>query len=112
MCIALKAFYLSSPSFSSAADWQFGFGYHMHGTSMGELSIEGLSDSSWTTLWDLSGDQGVDWLQADVTIPSAMSQLRFVAVTGTDSSSDIAIDDLGMQLASQSYSFFVSFLPS
>lgn len=80
------------------SDWAFSFWYHMHGSHMGELSLQGLCDNVYTTLWEVSGDQGSEWLLALVAVPSSASQLRFVAVTGVGYLSDIAIDEFSAQL--------------
>ena len=67
---------------------------------MGELSLEGRSNGTYTRLWGVSGNQRSEWLDAHVVVPSSVSQLRFVAKTGSGWSSDIAIDDLVVQLGS------------
>ena len=69
----------------------------MYGSSMGELSLEGLS-STYTSLWRASGNQGWAWRDAHVVVPGSVSRLRFVAKTGSGWSSDIAIDDLSVKL--------------
>ena len=71
------------------ADWQFSFAYYMFGSSMGELVLQGWSQDSWATLWQISGDRGAAWHKVDVNIPALASQLRFVANT---SLGDIALD--------------------
>ena len=66
----------------------------MLGDTMGELSLRGWSQGAWAILWKKVGDQGAEWLRAEVLVPHTVSQLQFVATTGSGSSSDIAIDAL------------------
>ena len=56
---------------------------------MGELVLQGRSQDSWATLWQISGNRGAAWHKVDVNIPALASQLRFVANT---SLGDIALD--------------------
>ena len=101
----LKSYSLSSPSLSSVTDWQFTFAYHMFGSSMGELFLQGWSHDSWATLWQISGDHGAAWHEVNVNIPSLASQLRFVADT---SLGDIALDafeSLGFRCSNAIFNF-------
>ena len=101
MRLNLKDFFLTGPTFSSSSSgWYLLFAYHMFGTSMGTLHLQGYLQKAYTTLWSASGDQGSTWLQAAVMVPSATTQLRFLGTTGSGASSDIAIDDLQLQLGS------------
>ena len=84
---------LTSPSFS--------FQYHMNGTSMGSLSLQASTDgSAWTTVFTRSGSQGTAWNSASVDLSAYAGQsalrLRFVGVTSTSWSGDMAIDDLSL----------------
>ncbi len=90
---------LDGPCFdlSSLSNPGLRFWYHMYGDAMGSLSVE-VSDNncaSWTPVWSLFGDQGNSWYEAVVNL-SAYSgstiKVRFVAVTGSSYTSDMAID--------------------
>ena len=80
------------------------FWYHMHGREMGTLRLHQLYDagiSSMVRLWELAGDQGDEWKQAQVTLPLVASGqyyiLLFEGVAG-GVLSDMAIDDVDVQL--------------
>jgi|MDSY01.2.fsa_nt_gb hypothetical protein len=51
-----------------------------------------LCKSSWSAAWSLSGNQGSAWYQSNTIIPSNVTRIRFVAVTGSSWASDMAID--------------------
>ena len=84
----LKYYSISSPSFYSALEWQFKFGYYMFGSS-GTLALQGWLQGSWATLWQEDGNQTDAWHTADVEIPAAVSSLQFRTLS---SSMEIAID--------------------
>ena len=76
----------------------------MHGREMGTLRLHQLYDagiSSMVRLWELAGDQGDEWKQAQVTLPLVASGqyyiLLFEGVAG-GVLSDMAIDDVDAQL--------------
>ncbi len=78
---------------------QLSFWYHMLGTSMGELHVDILADGEWiqdiTT--PLIGNQGSGWLERIVDLSPYVGKiinLRFRGITGSDWSSDMAIDDI------------------
>ena len=98
-----KVAILNSPCFnlSSVSTAQFDFQYSMYGDDMGTLYLQVSTNngSSWTTLWNRSGDQGTGWNTATVSLNSYTGQsiqLRFRGVTGSGFHSDIAIDDLSL----------------
>jgi subtilisin-like proprotein convertase family protein len=107
-----KTAVLQSPCFeipskpaSAPQAWHYrlGFSYHMYGAMMGTLAVE-ISEStsgSWTQVWSRTGDQGDIWHQADIDLSSNYDgktiQLRFTGTTGTDYTSDIAIDDVSIE---------------
>ena len=72
------------------------FWYHMYGTTTNKLNVYMKPRSgSMTTLWTKSGDQGNQWLQANVDLVSGVSyRIIFEAVAGTSYTGDIAIDDI------------------
>ena len=92
---------LVSPCFDLTAETAavFTFQNHLYGTNIGTLSLEVSTDEgkSWTSIWNLSGNQGNQWNQASVDLASYTGQsitLRFVGTTGSSWRSDIAIDNL------------------
>ena len=79
----------------------FGFQYHMYGSNVGSLTIQGSDDdgSTWSNLWTLSGNQGNSWNPVSVDLASYVGgtvRLRIVGTTGNGWSSDIAVDDLSV----------------
>lgn len=79
----------------------FGFQYHMYGSNVGSITVQGSDDdgSTWTNLWTLSGNQGNSWNAESVDLASYLGgtvKLRIVGTTGNGWSSDIAIDDLSV----------------
>jgi len=92
-----------SPNFdlSLLSNIELQFSYHMYGAGMGSLSIQVSTDggTSWSSdIWNLSGDQGDAWYQENISLSSYSGYnnvvIRFKAVTGTDYTSDIAIDEV------------------
>lgn len=86
------------------------FKYHMYGIHTGGLHLEITTDcsnpsASWTSLWSVSGDQGDQWLSASVSLSAYEGQciqLRFVGNIGPVTKSDMAIDELALQVDQQS----------
>ncbi|WP_299624299.1 M36 family metallopeptidase [uncultured Tenacibaculum sp.] len=79
----------------------FSFSNHMFGTSVGSLRLEASTDgSTWTSIWNQSGNQGDQWNAVNVNLASYLGEssvrLRFVGTTGTSWSSDIAIDAISL----------------
>lgn len=74
------------------------FWYHMYGSEMGTLSVEVFDGSAWTQAWSLTGNQGNDWLLAEINLvnftPNGDFRYRFVGLTGSGGQSDMAIDDI------------------
>jgi hypothetical protein len=72
------------------------FDYHMWGTLIGTLSVDAkeYTDTTWTNVWSLSGDQGNQWFTGDANLAAIGDtiQLRFTASSGGSFTSDIAID--------------------
>ena len=99
---------LNSPclNFSSLAEPNLSFQYHMYGTAINSLTVEARVDNTgdWTSVFTRSGDQGNQWNGASVDLTAyagqSSVQLRFVVVTGSGTSgwqSDIAIDSVAIQ---------------
>jgi len=96
---------LTSPCFdlSSLSAPEFSFDYHMYGASdMGTIDLEISDDdgSTWTSIWNQSGNQGNQWNAVDIDL-SAYSgsnvQLRFNRFVGSTWQADIAIDNINLQ---------------
>ncbi|SNR17233.1 fibronectin type III domain-containing protein [Tenacibaculum jejuense] len=93
---------LQSPCFdlSGESSASFSFSNHMFGTSVGSLTLQASTDgTSWVNLWTDSGNQGNQWNDVSVDLAAYLGgtvSLRFVGVTGTSWSSDIAIDNLAL----------------
>ncbi len=103
-----------SPCFdiSTLSKPQLSFGYHMYGSSMGEMKVLITSDfgQNWDTIWSMSGDQGNQWNQAVVLIDTSHNgtiQFRWLGTTGTNAWSDMAIDNIvvGEECAGDSAQF-------
>ena len=94
--------FLTSPclNISSVSGPKLSYWYHMHGASMGSLTLEVLVGANWIAVDSLVGQQHVvqsdPWLRriVDVSGYSAMSQFRFVGTRGTSFTGDMAIDDI------------------
>ncbi len=95
--------YVISPDFdfSGLSNPEFSFWYNMYGSNMGSLSVQ-VSDDGGTTwsgdLFSISGDQGTAWHQESLSLHSYAGltgvTIRFKGVTGSDYTSDMAIDDV------------------
>ncbi|MHC4123532.1 MAG: C10 family peptidase [Planctomycetota bacterium] len=90
---------LAGPCFNlnSLSNPELWFSYHMYGGTMGTLAVEVSNDNgaSWTEVWSLSGNQGDSWFEAVVdlsTYSGSKIRVRFVGVTGSGFTSDMAID--------------------
>ena len=87
-------------TFSSAlATATLSFRYHMDGNTMGTLALEASTDdgTTWTGIWSKSGDQGDSWNVVSISLDDYLDDgvsLRLVGVTGTNISSDMAVDDM------------------
>ncbi len=109
-----KTALLEGPCFdlSGTSEAQLTFWYHMLGSSMGTLSVEVTEDCmNWTTVWSRSGDQGNLWLEAYVDLSAYVGPtltIRFRGVTGSSFRSDMAIDDISVDVAAADGCFFDS----
>jgi hypothetical protein len=79
------------------------FWYHMHGSGTGSLKVQFQfsPERPWITLWQQSGDMGNNWLSASLDLSYYAGpdrSLRFVAERGSGGTSDIAIDDISLNL--------------
>lgn len=76
------------------------FWYSMYGSTMGELHIYRLNRGTRQLLWRKSGNQGLQWLMGEVSIPGDTTSpisLEFEGVVGSSYTSDIGIDDLSLR---------------
>nr|WP_321221219.1 immunoglobulin-like domain-containing protein [uncultured Psychroserpens sp.] len=95
---------LNSPCFnlSALSEATFSFKYHQFGSSnMGSINLEASSDngSSWSSIWNSTGNLGNTWLTANVDLAAYLGdsvQLRFNRITGGTWQADIALDDISL----------------
>ncbi|WP_025743800.1 fibronectin type III domain-containing protein [Aquimarina pacifica] len=92
---------ISSPciDLTTLSSAYFVFSYHMRGNTMGSLDLEISTNegNSWTSIFNKSGNQGDEWVEASLDLSPYTGnsiQLRFNAITGVRSRSDIAIDNI------------------
>jgi subtilisin family serine protease len=77
------------------------FWYHMSGASMGSLRLDVLSEGIWhiNQMPVIQGNQGTQWLNRMVPLDQFAGKvinLRFVGVIGTNYTSDLCLDDIGV----------------
>jgi len=92
-----KVFKIYTPTFdiSATPGKVLSFWYHMYGAAMGDLEIAIISDSIYTPIDTISGNQGNHWHLAYYPIPPVDSfKIAFKATTGSSFTSDICIDDI------------------
>ncbi|MEZ4792267.1 MAG: M12 family metallo-peptidase [Gelidibacter sp.] len=95
---------LNSPCFDLSAQTSasFNFQYHMYGASdMGTIALEASTNNgtSWTSIWNESGNKGNAWLSVSVDLTAYVGgtvQLRFNRNVGSTWQADIAIDDVSL----------------
>ncbi len=92
-----------SPCFDleTATNPQLSFAYHMLGISINTLSVQISTNggSTWQTAWSLSGDQGSNWLQANISLSPYVGEvirIRFAGSIGNSPLGDIAIDAISI----------------
>lgn len=92
---------LLSPCFDFSATgkyYKLTFAYHMFGAGMGSLLVDVFDNGVWTNaVWSRGGNQGEDWLIADVPLGkfnSSNVQIRIRSVMGPNFATDMAIDDI------------------
>ncbi|MBN3034643.1 MAG: hypothetical protein JW861_03600 [Bacteroidales bacterium] len=91
---------LVTPKFdlTTLSDAQVTFWYHMYGAAMGVLHLDVYDNGAWINdvMTPISGNQGNAWYQktADLTAFAGKHvKLRFRGITGTNYTSDMAVDD-------------------
>ncbi len=100
---------LNSPCFdlTGVSSANFSFKYHMFGDNdMGTIALEVSTNNgtSWTSIWNQTGNKGNSWLDASVDLASYSGsniKLRFNRTTGSTWKADIAIDDLQLSNSTQ-----------
>ena len=93
---------LETPQFKATMSTCLTFWYNMHGLTMGTLNVyTGVTSLGVKVppakIWSMTGDQGLEWIPAQVTIHSPVDySLIFEGVVGSGSMSDMAIDDISV----------------
>ena len=93
---------LESPclDFGSLIAPKITFWYHMYGTTIGTLRLQGQdANGNWITVWSETGDQGNQWIEATADLSSfagIFSRIRFEAEMNGCCTGDIAIDDINI----------------
>ena len=75
------------------------FWYHMNGSTVGSLAVYKLVTSTGgPRIWILSGNQGDEWLIAQVSVwsPRRAFRIAFQGTVGNGDKGDIAIDDVSV----------------
>ncbi|XP_061166796.1 uncharacterized protein LOC133175702 [Saccostrea echinata] len=83
-------------SFSIAQERCLKFFYHMYGSTVGSLKVfyKG-TDIAKTVAFSRSGDQGNQWIQAEIDIPAVQNlKIDFEGMAGSSFTGDIAIDSI------------------
>ncbi|MCH2022627.1 MAG: GEVED domain-containing protein [Saprospiraceae bacterium] len=80
------------------------FAYHMYGADMGTLDLEiSIGGANWSNIWSISGNQGNSWIPFYLDLSPYTNEtdvrFRFNGTTGTDYTSDICIDAIGISCA-------------
>ncbi|XP_071795065.1 uncharacterized protein [Asterias amurensis] len=86
-----------SPTFQPTPAFCVRFFYHMHGKDTGRLTVllRRQGEVVMESLWTLKGEQGDEWIGAEVDGSSASGfEILFEAHRGDGFKSDIAIDDI------------------
>ena len=95
---------INSPCYDLSGETQatVAFNYHMFGANdMGTIALEASDDdgSTWTSVWNETGNKGNSWQTASVDLSSYTGesvQLRFNRVTGSTWQADIALDNFSL----------------
>jgi hypothetical protein len=95
--------------FSATTSPEILFAYHMYGSGMGTLTLEASTSGGlwWSPLWSESGNQGDTWFVTNINLSayagSSNTLLRFRGVTGSNFRSDMALDAIVVQDASNDW---------
>lgn len=79
------------------------FWYHMYGATMGTFAVEASNNggTTWTTLFVKTGEQSKEWIPGSVNLSAYAGQtiqVRFVGKTTTSFTSDMAVDDISINV--------------
>lgn len=92
---------LKSPclNFSGLSSIAINFSYHMLGATIGTLALQVSQDggNTWNTVFKKNEEQSNTWIPTSVNLSAyagSFVQLRFIGITGTGFTGDIAIDDI------------------
>ena len=90
---------LESPNIkASTKSCTMTFYYHMYGFDIGSLLIYMRSDTSFQLMKNITGQQGDVWHKGNATFVSLSDyRVHIIAVYGSGSEGDIAIDDISFQ---------------
>ncbi|XP_015794188.1 MAM and LDL-receptor class A domain-containing protein 1-like, partial [Tetranychus urticae] len=96
---------LISPSFPATVSGPFCFKFatHMYGNGIGTLRVkyrpgESKDDKSDKILWEMSGESGNNWYQAQLPIASAVAfNIIFEGIIGPNYLGNIAIDSISIE---------------
>ncbi len=88
---------------SNAASTELSFWYHMYGSDMGDLHLDVFDGTAWQldVMTPISGDKGDNWFQQTVNLDThngSVIQLRFRGITGSSWESDLALDDINIDI--------------
>ena len=91
---------LESQCINLDQNYTFDMGYHMNGTTMGEVHLDIFAGGAWQEdiMPMISGNQGGAWNDMSVDLSAWTGQavrMRVRGVTGTNYESDVAIDGIG-----------------
>lgn len=80
-------------------DCDMGFAYHMFGVQTGTLKLDASTNggTTWTTLWQKTGNLGNQWNRQKLDLAAFHNQqviLRFSATSANGGAGDIAIDNI------------------
>jgi hypothetical protein len=94
-----KARFASPVLYSSDKNCKMVFYYHMYGTNVGNVTVYKRTSETagdYKQLWAKSGNQGDEWLRAEISIPRNQKamQIVFTVVESSGYSSIVAIDDI------------------
>eukprot|EP01047_Picozoa_sp_COSAG01_P017021 COSAG01_NODE_889_length_12914_cov_3.351775_1_plen_4223_part_10 len=80
------------------------FMYHMHGATMGTLSLNALSGGNWSSVWNKTGQQQTQ--QADpwrssgtIRLPAGTLRVRFAGVRGSGWTGAMGVDNVMLSMA-------------
>ncbi|CAE6963162.1 unnamed protein product, partial [Symbiodinium sp. CCMP2592] len=91
----LQVYVLTSPLFPRPGNVSYlEFAFYMFGTGVGKLELWYLKGVRWSLRWSRQSNQGAEWLQAKVRLPSGVEGLRFLKFGGWGTSSKVALDGI------------------